>query len=80
MTDLDKLRTTLKEIGLKEEEKKIDRIWDMDQDFVVKEFKDEWGVEKGIVLTIGWGEGYGGFFADFIFDENGKFLKHGIYE
>ncbi len=36
-------------------------------------------VDQGDV-TLQEGQGYGGFYCEFTFDTNGKFVRHGVYE
>lgn len=83
MTDLEKLQALLKEFGLTEDENPTSGSYPPvanGKDFKVCENLDNLQVPKATILTLGQGKGYSDFHVNFIFDQDGKFVEHGVWE
>ena len=77
MTHIERMEELFRLIGL-EFSKMEDKQCHVGHYYVhstMREYRHCW------IITIGQGNGYNGFYTDFIFDfDTGEFLGHGVYE
>lgn len=76
MTQLEQLRQTLDTLGIpytETDEPNEISLW-------IQAEKAKRPIATAHTLAIDQGVGYIGFYADFHFDANGKFIAHGVWE
>lgn len=74
-TDLDKLRELLLGFGLKEGRERPGDFTPQDGQFATIPDRDD---SRRKVLVLDEGHGFKDYYVDFEFDENGKFVQHGV--
>lgn len=72
MTHKERLIQLFEDMGIVRDNTKIDKFYNIVGD---KQYK-----EDGDAILLGEGDGYSGFYVKFFFDENGNFVRHGVWE
>lgn len=90
MTQLDQFLAFLKSAGYHEAPQGVTPETLADKEYLPSKGKytcrgqyphdEELVVEDAMTITLGSGPGYSGFYVEFIFDNNGKLIKHGCWE